>query len=503
ILENQRSQLKQRLITILEGIYGIGRAVTGSVDMSSDFGLADHFQSLDPGLMLQPPVSARFQDGFLTLLDQALTHQFPGHPQFDNDTKLSPTVLKRVYQEVERAIQHPEGRIEVEKDRRRELRQIMNPLKIGEMTTETHFVLGHHWPSHFLKKEAEHGGPITVARLRRWMDEPQVMGLPSELQDLITLVFASQTNRFFVLRGTTVTPALNSLTTEMELREQQLPDESDWKKARERASKLLNLELAPLRNATNLNKAIEQISKLVQGEKPLIEKLATNLENAVRVLQLDPATVTRLQTAQAARTLINQLSTAKSKSVIETLARFEFTVSEAAITACLHRAEAVNAAFEKIEWSIFDAVNQRSDQGQPAAQALLTGLKEALKTDEHITELATFLKNVFSRAVKLLAEASTSLPTQPLVSLPSTSSTASPGTSSLVTDRSSPPTTQMLGSGGYSTRLGTPVPLSTTPLVAPRPLSVSGSGTQSIQEQVVSNETELQPVLQELRSWVS
>lgn len=62
ILENQRSQLKQRLITILEGIYGIGRAVTGSVDMFSDFGLADHFQSLDPGLMLQPPVSARFQD---------------------------------------------------------------------------------------------------------------------------------------------------------------------------------------------------------------------------------------------------------------------------------------------------------------------------------------------------------------------------------------------------------------------------------------------------------
>src|SRR5690606_33874185 len=76
-------------------------------------------------------------------------------------------------------------------------RQIANPLKLGEMH-ETRFQLGHHWRSHFAQRQArEAGQPVTVLRLRGWIDEPQAMGLPKLAHDLVIRAWAEQTNRGF------------------------------------------------------------------------------------------------------------------------------------------------------------------------------------------------------------------------------------------------------------------------------------------------------------------
>jgi hypothetical protein len=74
------------------------------------------------------------------------------------------------------------------------IRSIADPVQLGK-TGETHFVLGDHWRSHFLREQAKEGAAFTVANLRKWMDQPLAMGLPAEAQNLIILTFAGQTNR--------------------------------------------------------------------------------------------------------------------------------------------------------------------------------------------------------------------------------------------------------------------------------------------------------------------
>ncbi len=55
---------------------------------------------------------------------------------------------------------------------------------------ETHYVLGHEWQLRFRRKQARTNESLTVLRLRGWMDEPEAMGLPRDLQDLVNMTFA-------------------------------------------------------------------------------------------------------------------------------------------------------------------------------------------------------------------------------------------------------------------------------------------------------------------------
>lgn len=223
LLENQQSQLRQRVINFLEGAYAITTPAANSVDTTYEFPPAEHFQALDESFNLRPPVGANLRQAFAHLLDQALSHQYPAHPQFDSDLNITLPICKRVLAEIERATREADGRIIVpERERRKELLAIASPLRLGEMA-ENYFILNQDWQRHFLRKEAEHGGPMTVARLRQWIDEPNAMGLPKHLQNLIVLAFAAATNRSFFQYNTPVEVSLENLPDNSELREQRLP----------------------------------------------------------------------------------------------------------------------------------------------------------------------------------------------------------------------------------------------------------------------------------------
>ena len=71
----------------------------------------------------------------------------------------------------------------------------------------------------------------TAADLRRWTDQPEERGLPREIQNLLILVYADQTNRSFMRYGGNYTPTLDDLPNELELQEQTLPDLKDWEVA--------------------------------------------------------------------------------------------------------------------------------------------------------------------------------------------------------------------------------------------------------------------------------
>ncbi|MBF0128348.1 MAG: phage resistance protein, partial [Magnetococcales bacterium] len=248
LMDNQRSQLKQHVQNCLEGAYGIAPPAPGTLDGAHNLG--DHFQSLDPTFQPQPPVGANLKEGFLHLVEQALGHQFPDHPLFEAEVKAAN--LRRVMDEVNKAIQSSDGRVGVEKNQRQLMKQIANPLKLGEMH-ETHFVLGNHWKTHFERKIAGHSGPASVAHLRQWTDDPKPMGLPAVAQNLLILLFAQQTNRVFMQHGGVIQPTLESLPDESTLHLQELPSQSDWELARERAAAIFGLPASsPLCNATNV-----------------------------------------------------------------------------------------------------------------------------------------------------------------------------------------------------------------------------------------------------------
>ena len=131
-----------------------------------------------------------------------LAHQFPAHPQFVDEVRRP--ALRRLLELVRQATRARDGRVEVERLYRDEVRRIAVPLRLGDMG-ETHFVWRDDWQSHFLRKQAEAGAAsLTVRSLRAWIDQPEAMGLTREVQNLVILSFALQSNLTFSLYGTPV-----------------------------------------------------------------------------------------------------------------------------------------------------------------------------------------------------------------------------------------------------------------------------------------------------------
>src|SRR5262249_53893673 len=119
LLENQRSQLKQRIIGYLQGVYGIANPETSSIDQALKLDGREHFESLDPTFDLAVPVGANLREAFEHLLYQALKFQFPAHPQFDPEARINTPMLRRVFSVIEQATQTEDGRVLVDQQARK------------------------------------------------------------------------------------------------------------------------------------------------------------------------------------------------------------------------------------------------------------------------------------------------------------------------------------------------------------------------------------------------
>lgn len=403
LLENQRSQLRQRLIQYLEGAYQASNPIQGSLDTAHELSVSEHFQTLDPAFDLQAPVGANLQQAFQHLLGQALKHQFPAHPALEDETNLGPATLKRVLAELERATQTPDGRIAVDQPKRREMRQIANPLKLGEMH-ETHFLLGHHWRTHFLRKQAEQGGAMTVGKMRRWIDEPQAYGLPREVQSLIILVFALQTNRSFFLHGGPTQPSLENVADELELREQKLPSQSTWDKVRERAAAVFGVTASPLLNASNVSKLIGDIQAEIATRKDTCGQLLARLRQVASQLADAGTTPARIRTAQTTKTLVDALAQSEGDAFLNALSQGEVASSDQAMGSSFKKAGDMLESLSRVNWELLEAVLRLTDDRKQAAQAIWTTLRQAFQADELAVALGPALTEAQSRAVKLLAD---------------------------------------------------------------------------------------------------
>jgi len=297
LARNQRDQLHQRLKQALEVAYGITSEPRDAI--AHPLTAQDKFRTLDHTLQLQPPVGANPREAFINLLEQVLAHEFPAHPQFETDIK--PATLKKVEAELARALQEKDHRVFVADKAARQLtRALVNPLRLGNMG-ETHFVLELHWRRHFLQKMAEagiDGDALTVIQLRRWIDEPRPMGLPTEVQNLIIHTFAAQTNRSFYLKKGPYQPTLENTPNELVLKEQALPRETVWRTALKRASLFFGLTLAESLNAANVAKLAEQLGTEVKIRFPLLQAYAQSLAEHWQTFGTPDTESNRLKTAR-------------------------------------------------------------------------------------------------------------------------------------------------------------------------------------------------------------
>ena len=405
ILDSQRSVLYQRVKGHLDAAYGLEQLVQGSLDTTHDLEMGERFVSLWLGFDARPPVAASLDGAMKQLVSQALDHEFPAAPAFEAEPRGAN--LKKVFEIVSEAARTVDGRVPVEKGPLRSLvRSIANPLKLGEMGLDaTHFVLGQHWRTHFGRKSAETGAVIDVKQLRKWIDEPKPMGLPKEVQNLVILTYAQQTNRSFFLHGGPFAPSsLSDLPDACELREQSLPSEDLWSRAIERAGAIFGTSVSPLRNATNVGLLSAQVKRTASDNRQSSQSYCQKLKERSDKYGIAHGDSDRLKTALATMVLIQRCQQASDDGLIDVLDSAEIATSESAMGECVKKAGLLLGVLESTNWEIFEAITKLDGEKKSQADAILSSVVEALRCDEHVRTIGPTLGDAQSRALKLLTE---------------------------------------------------------------------------------------------------
>lgn len=403
LLENQRSVLRQRVQNHLEAAYGLDALLPGSLDTVHDLELSERFVALCDGFVPRPPVAANLGQAMTHLLSQALEHEFPAAPHFEAEIKTTP--LKKVLEQIMPATQSADGRVAVDRTLRPLIRQIANPLLLGEMGLDaTHFVLGQHWRQHFARKAAETGSVMSVSQLRKWFDDPKPMGLPKEAQNLVLLVFAAQTNRTFLLHNGPCEVTLSNMPDQCELHEQRLPDVSQWEVAVQRASSIFGATISRLLNASNVSALATEVKRQASQARQASKNYCQQIRDRMTQVGVAAESSDRLKTGLATWTLMESLCNAKGDDVVRLLAAAEIATSETAMGVCAAKAAELEGNLETAGWEIFDAIRELADDRRAAAAAILIEVGNALSSDEHVVALAPALKAAHAKAVRLLTK---------------------------------------------------------------------------------------------------
>jgi hypothetical protein len=419
-LEMQQRALSQRIMSAIEAAYAIRSEPTpGTLDSAYD--LSDsHFQSLFPTLVLQKPVGTNLREALEHLLDQALSHQYPKHPKFGQEVKPGKD-LRQVLEVCQEAARTPDGRVYVEdKNLRIRLRNICNPLELGQMS-ETHFVLDNTWKNHFNRMLAQSGQQNPqVGEMRRWTDMPDERGFPKEIQNVLILVYADQTNRSFrhVRNGGNYAPTLDDLPNELELQEQTLPDVREWNDAVDRVAEVLGHAISKLLNASNLAALAEKVRETGTEYKADCDNLPERLQKVLADLGVPEAEFVkcdRVRTAEAVKTLLTACEGKEPTPLVGAIAKAKIETNCTTMGKSLKSAKSILTCLRTTRFDLFSAVTQLQDERQTDAERVIQDVCTWLKMDEHalVGGLALKLSEAEGRAIKLLTP-----PKPPVVAMP-------------------------------------------------------------------------------------
>ncbi len=431
ILGNKRDALRQRLVIYLGAAYGLQNDTGGVLDSMQSLAGEEHFQALSSGLDLMVPGETHLGRALKDLLAQALANQYPEHPKFDEDLKLTKGTVQRVLEIAGETLRTKERRLHVEKPDRGIMRQIANTLKLGEMG-ETHFVIGEKWKDHFHRMAAKGEGldKIRVSDLRTWMDEPDAMGLPPLLQDLIIMVFAQQTNRAFTLHGGPVEPELGKLHEQCVLRQQALPLEQEWEKALELTQTALGISGLPnFLSGQSVLRFSERVKENLSLQLDQAQKLRAALQERAPDFD-ETADFERLQTAKDTVKLLSTLKDRSDTALIQALADLELKSPTEAIGTSLKRAADVSSRLNSCDLTAINSIAVLEGQAGEKGRALRDELFEAFRRNEYAVSFGPTFDRINHAAIQLLSSlvpknpASIAEPTPPAKPSPPPAQTA-------------------------------------------------------------------------------
>jgi len=396
LLENQRSQLRQRIKDYLMGAYGAAEALPNSLDDSGS--LENQVISLEQGFMPSLPVGSDLGKAFENLLTQALNYQYPEHPEFENEVKLAD--LGKVFEQLRRAIHASNGRIDVDSPLRPLMRSIAQPLKLGEMH-ERHFIFKDDWPmqlSRALAKDEQAGDPVTIKRLRAAIDQPHPRGLPDIVQNLLIMVFAEHGQYAFTLHGGDVEVVLKDIRDDLVLVKQDLAEPAVWKAGVDNAGAVYGVTVNALRTANHQSALQKDVLAEVNRNFGDCEHLIVEIKKTLGKLNQNDQN-NRLKNAEYAFELAKALKGKEGAELVAALANIQFVNNPQALAKSISSAASVTQAIQDNNWALLESVWAGADAD---GKAIKKRVCDALIADELVTSLAPALRQAQADATAII-----------------------------------------------------------------------------------------------------
>lgn len=401
ILESSRTTLRHTVERAIQVAYEAA-APTRPGDVIDD-AHERVLTSLDRGFDPQRPVGVTLAAAFANLLEQAFDATYPGHPRFHpSDIEVRPRELKAVYEHVERAMADPDRRVPLQGDIAA-VRRVANPLGVGH-AAETHFVFGDDrlqpWAAEFERELGRRGnatGPVTVGEVGRWIESmTPPNGLRSEVKHLIVLAWAALRRRAWFAYGAPIpAPAPGALRPEMEMREQAMPEPTDWSVANDRAGRLFGTTGGRHLTPQAVADLAQRVKEAVQARYQAVQDLVPAVERAYGRVDLDAGGAgQRLATAKSAAELTQVLRHLDGVDLIRRLAVADVG-NETALARSMSTAGAVASALGQFRWErlrpLQDAQRGEGPRAEQAAD-ILEDVRRSLESDEMVVGIVGALE---------------------------------------------------------------------------------------------------------------
>ncbi len=401
LLDNQRSQLRQRIKDILMGAYGASEKLPDSLDDSVE--LDSQVLSLQPGFTPLLPLGSNLGKAFAQLLGQALSFQYPDHPEFENEVK--PNDLGKVFTELGRAIHAPNGRIDVESPLRPLMRSIAQPLKLGEMH-ERNFIFKPDWPQHLTRELAKDDAAdeaLTVSRLRAAIDKPSPKGLPEAIQNLLIMVFAEHGQYAYSLHSGDYAVTLRDMPDNLVLVKQDLAEPETWELALQNAGFVFGISINKLRTANHQNELQKKVLEKVNNSLGDCEQLAAALRSCLTGLG-ERLQCNRLKNAACAAQLLQRLQVKEGADLVAELAAITPITNLQALDRSIYTAASISQSIQDNNWQLLENVWSAADA---QAERIKQRVCEALAADELVTPLAPVLRQAQTEATAIITRRNT------------------------------------------------------------------------------------------------
>lgn len=212
-------------------------------------------------------------------------------------------------------------------------------------------------------------------------------------------------------------PPLEQIGAGWSLREQELPSEAEFEKARTRAASLFGVAVPSVRFTGNVAKLARGVREKVQAHEQSVHGLHRSLAKHAEQLGLDE-TAPRVRSTRTAVELLAKLSATEDPTrLARTLAAAPEDESDSSLSRTITSADGVLRAIDGCDWEILAKLHAFAGRGDgigERAERVLADLADAAGATEFTHALPPVLSRARTDAVQIITDAVGARPTPPL-----------------------------------------------------------------------------------------